>query len=301
MKRRKIVTMKYNATKEQSVAHIERWKLSNSELWNHIRQWLPTTVLSVTADYRVLSLLNLPRQRNFQLRPGFKVEDDHHQIVAAICYVAGEENQNGARKCTLCAKVNGPFPHCIVLKKGVPSEAQSMVRSCANCIFTHQKGQCSIKGWRFELGASESAAPPIADLATVDASSGANKRLRIADSESEEPLALRRRSDRLDLMDGHARNDTEHQRNRIPLSLRYDGPPMPQINGLSRGGYSGGTARTGTSSALVQTGHFNSDDVLEMDDWEIRPGRLRATGASGPDSEPSLSGPRIVSMWFLIC
>lgn len=155
----------------------------------------------------------------------------------------------------------------------------------------HQKNQCSIKGWKFEPGTGESAAPPLVnDWVTAGASSNANKRPRIADSESEEPLAMRRRSDRLGPVDEGMPLNVEHRRNGITLPLRDDDRSIRQTSGLLRGGdgRGGGIAKTESPSALVQAGQFNSDDLLEMEDWEIRPGRIRATGPSGPDSKPRL-------------
>lgn len=53
----------------------------------------------------------------------------------------------------------------------------------------------------------------------------------------------------------------------------------------------GGSSRQVPSSALISQGTFNSpSDLLEMEDWEMAPGRIREASATEPESKsPPLS------------
>ncbi|CAN8103998.1 unnamed protein product [Discula destructiva] len=242
-----------------------------NELWDYMLPFLPATMTSVPS--RIMSLLNLPRQRNIQWRSRHKgrLENDPGKIIGLIVYLTGEGRDNGTKECTHCVKGHGPFPHCIALKREGPWGSRPIVKACANCMYMHKASECSIKGWKSTTAASE----PPADHEAAAGSVG-SKRPRMTDSENDEPLAIRRRSDRLGLDEGMT--NTAPRENPI-ASLRQ----LPPLMGTASGAGALNTEST-VSTALIQAGQFQADDLLEMEDWEIAPGRIRATGAGGPNS-----------------
>lgn len=259
----------------------------SKELWNYMRPYLPESIDSIPSHDPVFHLLDLPRQREVQWRVNMhnvKVTDDMKQILGLIVYLTGEEHKNGEKSCTHCIRRNGPFPSCMTLTNGVPEDAKSMVQACANCIFTHKSSACSIKsGWaRYASERSPSEAT-------------AKKRVLSTDDESEEPAATRRRSDRL----GHAdREDRSGQRRKIvKLSLKRN-DSNNQTSGLGVVAHlpvqmgtasDGGAIKNEPSSALIHAGQVQPEELLEMEDWEIAPGRIRGAGADGINNSIAFS------------
>lgn len=269
-----------------------------TELWDYMLPYLPDNAAPVASSPKIIGLLDLPRQRNIQWRQAinYKLSDHPREIAGLIIYLTGE---NPGKGCTCCVRGNGPFPQCIVLKKGVPFISQPTVRSCANCIFSRKPNECSLKGWKFQPAPAEARALPRADFAPdgrpSEPGTSVHKRPRITDSETEEPLAIRRRPDRFDLAlreDGMTR--AELHSTRVALSLNRNARSAPGSGSMlhpgmletasssNGGGLMDEPTPPQSRSALILEGQVQPDEVLEMEPWEIAPGRIRATGAAGP-------------------
>lgn len=257
-----------------------------TELWDYMRPHLPNLLTSISKDDNALILFHLHRRREVQWRPNMqnvKVEDDRRQILGLLIYLTGEKHRDGEKSCTHCVRRNGPFLGCMILTSGVPKGLRPLVRSCANCVFTHKSSSCSVKSvWGKD-----------ADERSQSEAATAKKRVWAAYDESEEPMATRRRSDRLGLADQEDKAKTEEPRKKIvTLSLKRNSQtpgsggavemPMP-TSAVSNGG----AVKRELSSALIHAGQVQPDELLEMEDWEIAPGRIRGSGADGVNNSKS--------------
>lgn len=255
---------------------------SSKELWDYMRPYLPKSITSISSDSAALSLFDLPRKREVQWRmdlQNFQLDDDKRQILGLLVYLTGEKHKNGEKSCTHCVRHNGPFPGCLTLTKGIPKAGQPLVRSCANCIFTHLTASCSIKsqGNKDTGGQSQAGAT-------------AKKRVWVTDDESEAPLAARRRFDRLGPLDEEDR--MEQRQKAVALSRKNEGQSLSSGEAVrvpvqTRAVNNGAAIKAESSSALIHSGQVQPDDLLEMEDWEIAPGRIRGTGAGGFNNSKS--------------
>lgn len=244
--------------------------LTNSdskELWSYMRPYLPQSLTSVSSDDPALRLFDLPRRREIQWRTNMqdtKVKDDRRQILGTVIYLTGKEHKNGEKSCTHCVKRNGPFPSCMTITNVAPDDIKALVQACANCVFTHNASSCSIKsGWsKYANERSQPEAPT-------------KKRVLSTDDEHEEPATTRRRSNRLGFPD---EEDEAKLRSKIvTLSFKRHG----QTPGLHEAAHTSnaGAMKDLPSTALIHAGQFQPDEMLEMEDWEIAPGRLRGVGS----------------------
>lgn len=262
------------------------------KLWDYMLGFLPDSPGSMVFDPQTIRLFSLPRRRNIQWRVSWdrhRLRDDKNEILGLLLYLVGEEYE---KECTNCRRHQGPFPGCLCLPKEADYELHQSVKSCANCHVAHAKQACSLKsGWEGRAGDKSRPSAPVVPPA-ADWAANANKRRRLSnsDAEQEEALASRRRSGRFgDEVDN---DKTEPRRKIVTLSLHpKEGRSMPGSGGvnLRRTTTVGGTSNTAASSALINAGQVQPDDLLEMEDWEIAPGRIRETGAARIDSKPARS------------
>lgn len=271
------------------------------KLWDDMLPFLPKPLRSITSDMQTIRLFSLPRRRGIHWRKTWNVhrlEDDKKQIIGLLIYLTGDEFANGEKSCTNCRRGLGPFPACCVLPKDAAYEFHALVKGCANCHFMHSNEACSIKSsWQSRAGQRSreqaTSVPPVAewtDAASRYTGGNTNKRRRLSDSdrENQEPWAARRRSDRL--LNGDDENKSEPKKMKIvTLSVNAkEGRSTPGSGGgvLRRTVSTGELSKpTPSSSALVSAGRVQSDDLLEMEDWEIAPGRIRESGTEQMNSK----------------
>lgn len=244
------------------------------ELWNYMRPYLPQSLTSISSDDPALRLFDLPRRREVQWRTKtnhMKINDDRREILGTVIYLTGQEHKNGEKSCTHCVRRNGPFPSCMTITNVAPDDIKALVQACANCVFTHNSSTCSIKsGWsRYANERAQTEAP-------------AKKRVLSTDDEREEPATTRRRSNRLDLADEE--DMTEDRRKIVTLSLKRHGQ-TPGVLHETPHTSNGGATKNSSPMALIHAGQFQPDEVLEMEDWEIAPGRIRGGGADVNNSK----------------
>lgn len=245
-----------------------------------MRPFLPRSLTSISVDDPAIRLFDLPRRREVQWRTKMrhiKVNDDRRQILGLVIYLTGMEHKNGEKSCTHCVKRNGPFPSCMTITNVAPDDIKSMVPACANCVFTHNAPSCSIKfGWK--------------GYANERPETEANTKKRVlgTNDENEEPPTTRRRSDRRDLPDEE--DKTEHRRKIVTMSLKHYGqnPGLHEATQFplqTRAASNGGAMKDEPSKALIHAGQFQPDEMLEMEDWEIAPGRIRGAGVDVNNSK----------------
>lgn len=263
-------------------------------LWGYMLGFLPKSPSSLVSDPQTARLFSLPRRRSIHWRATWdrrRLDDDRYQILGLLLYLIGEEYERG---CTNCRRHQGPFHGCFLLPREADYDLHQFVKSCANCHFTHNKQACSAKSGlggrvsdqsRLDVPAAPPAAPPAAERAV-----NANKKRRLSnsDAENDEALAFRQRFDRF--FEGDSRDTDESRRKIVPLSLH----PKDDRSTLSSDGAmlrrtttAGGPSSAAASSVLINAGQVQPDDVLEMEDWEIAPGRICETGAARIESKPA--------------
>lgn len=259
-------------------------------LWDYMLGFLPTSPSSMVFDPQTIRLFSLPRRRIIHWRVNWhrrRLRDDKYEILGLLLYLVGEEYD---RACTNCRRHKGPFPGCFILPKEADYELHQFVKSCANCHVMHAKQACSLKaGWEARAGDKSRPSPPVVN-STADSATNASKKRRLSnlDAEEDETLALRRRSERF--VDGDDDDKTAPRRKIVTLSLH---PKNGRSTLGSGGAILGRTTTTGGPSdetappALINEGQMQPDDLLEMEDWEIAPGRIRETGAARIDSKPT--------------
>lgn len=272
---------------KQQPALYESWQpvsANAKKLWHYMLPHLPKNVSCISFNPTILGLLELPRQRDAKWRSRYKgvVKDNPNQIMALIIYLTGQDVFAGSQKCKQCTRHHGPFPHCVALKKGLSVGSESaVITSCANCVYNpNQTDLCNCTG--SNTGAT-TARPP--------ADSVGHKRPRVADSEVEQPMAIRRRFDRSDMDED---DDSGHRRNLVKANPRGDSRPAPGSSSLVQmpaeravNGRSPFKNEAFPPSALIHAGQLQPDDLLEMEDWEMAPGRIRATGPGAPHGKCS--------------
>lgn len=264
------------------------------KLWDYILPYLPKPLNSISNSAQVIRLFSITRKRDVEWRTGWRkrsLDDDKSQIAGLLVHLVGEKHFNGDKSCTNCIRGQGPFNGCYVLSKDADHEAHEFVRGCANCLFMHSKEACSIKSsWKVRVGVmpdlDASAAPPVAEWAAAAGYNKKRPRPTDSDIENEEPSGARRRSDRLVQVEDEAQ--PEPKRKIVTLSLNSkNGRSTPLSGGNMRTAMSRGSpvsAGPSSSSALIRTGNAQPDDLLEMEDWEIAPGRIREVGVESPNN-----------------
>ncbi|KAF3765691.1 hypothetical protein M406DRAFT_256592 [Cryphonectria parasitica EP155] len=189
-------------------------------------------------------VFHLPRVReliwNAERIVGHPFRDSHpRDITALIVQITGVEARV---PCAKCRRGKGPFAGCIMISPDAPSEAKSSILSCcANCYFTHSKPSCSVKsGWKGRAGDKSESSSSLAPLPPV-----AEPRSKIV------KLFLNRK---------------------------------PAASAVASAGDVRTTAKkeaaaTATDpSAFISAGQFQPEVPLEMEEWEIAPGRIREEG-----------------------
>lgn len=302
----KIVLKRSNALpSKQSGADTLSMTGNAKKLWDYMLPLLPKPLNSITHDLQIIRLFSLPRRRGIHWRTTWdthRLEDDKKQIIGLLVYLTGEEHANIEKSCTNCRRGRGPFPACHVLPNDAPYEYHALVKGCANCHFMHDDEACSIKSsWQIRAGnnSREEAVAEWAGATGHATGAHANKRRRLSDSdiENEEPWTARRRSDRL--LNGEDEDRTEPRKKKIvTLNLNpKEGKSTKSTTGsgvgvLRRTVSTGEPSKpTPSLSALVRAGQVQPDDLLEMEDWEIAPGRIRESGSERVNSKRSLDQP----------
>lgn len=231
-----------------------------------------------------------------------RLDNDRYQIFAILVHVLGvERNASGERWCSLCINGEGPFEGCWTLPRAAAWELHQYAMCCANCLFVHKKSNCSVKAsWeaRCDKRPGEKTftgtPPPVtewaASAATANGNSQARKRQLSPPDANEESLSQRRRQERNTGSDDEEQTGAGRRIVTLPLPLsrrttratnartrRQTSPePSPEPNIFSN---------STSSSAVVMAGQQPSDELLEMEDWEIAPGRIREDGAAQPSSK----------------
>ncbi|KAK3307314.1 uncharacterized protein B0T15DRAFT_529880 [Chaetomium strumarium] len=234
-------------------------------LWAYIQPYV-TVSRDPTRSSVIRHLLELPRRRDVQFT-GNKVfaDAETRDLAALIIHITGDEV---SRKCRKCRGNYGVFRGCVILPESAPSEVKERYPCCANCVYQGHKLECSLLNRQDRvLSQKKTDALPV---------NGRIPQVEEVEADRPEPAML-----------GQA--TTGHNKD---ISARTTGGRTRPDNRLSLPSIlsSGQTA----PSSLISQGNFQAPDgLLEMEDWEVAPGRIRETSAAGPEtiafSKPYLS------------
>ena len=228
-----------------------------AELWAYIQPHLITTTSMPKATV-IRQLLAVPRQRELQynLRGTRFYETSYRDIAAMLIQVTGDVPPDS---CTRCRKGKGPFQGCVIMSQSAHLEAKERYPCCANCAYGGKKGHCSLIKWvqgktRWVEGAQDGdQSPPTTE--TLQAPEASSK------AERTQPVS-------------------RHYKD-LPLMRQTRQRSNPQL----RGSHAVPSPQPGPSALISQGTFHGQDDLLEMEDWEVAPGRIRETVAADADSK----------------
>lgn len=290
------------------------------QIWNHILPFLPVSLDPNIFDSEVIRLFALPLLQRVQWKKTWmkrRLDNDRRQIFAILVHVLGidRETGTGEKSCSMCIRGEGPFEGCWTLPRAASWESHQYAMCCANCLFIHKKAACSVKySWasRCDRRPGEKtfsgSPPPVAEWAasapSANGSGQVKKRQLSASDVSEESLAQRRRYERNTGSDDEDQTGAGKKTVTSPPPLsgrttrasssraKRDTPPGPQTEHSK-------SFPQMAPSALVMAGQQNSDEVLEMEDWEVAPGRIREDGTKRSNSSKSTQ--THMMHWFRLC
>jgi hypothetical protein len=225
------------------------------ELWAYIQQHL-VSVRNMPENPAIRHLLSLPRQRdvkyNTQRRRTDFVETGSRDIAAMIIQVTGDEVSD---VCKRCRQGKGPFEGCVVVPHAAHEDTKERYPCCGNCLYGGKKLHCTLRQWIQQRDSWSNWA-----------------------AGEDEPFPgagnLSRQTENLYGAPPTRRDVVKTQRSTARPSFPAAAP-----------------SRQPVPSALISQGTFQSpNDLLEMEDWEVAPGRIRETAATEPESK-SLTTP----------
>ena len=258
----KLIENTPGSVKSDSVKPIERKTLDTGggaeDLWTYVQARLVSTT-DIPQATAIQLLLSLPRRRDVQYNKHRRrvefAENGSRDIAAMIIQVTGDHVPD---MCTRCRKGKGPFQGCVVVSQSAHEKAQTRYPCCANCLFGGKKPNCSLKSATQKRWYNPGRALP------------AEEDLAPEVSRAEDPRAASRDSEPLIQQDNDPRLTRSHA-TQGPMRARPALPPA-------------GPSRQRVSKALVSQGTLQDQDALELEDWEIAPGRIRETTAASAES-----------------
>ncbi|KUI67543.1 hypothetical protein VM1G_03615 [Cytospora mali] len=282
----------------EAVAHVDNTVAHRNakELWDYMLPYLPRPLTTVK-DPRIHKIFEQPRVRSVKWREmrTRRIGNDWREVAGLLIHLVGVESASPVVSCTACRRGQGPFEGCQVLSPQAPYESSELLKSCANCLFSHRKDHCSIKsGWERRCGTRPNrtplSAPPIAKWAAAIPTSSSSETNNVGiNQNNKRPYVEESDNEREGLKTSRRRSERMKDR-----PLEVPGPvrklvTLPMIHkekhtsamGILRRGHS---MAASSNSALVSAGQTTPDGLLEMEEWEIAPGCVREAGVDRPNN-----------------
>ncbi|RYP76646.1 hypothetical protein DL769_003606 [Monosporascus sp. CRB-8-3] len=251
---------------------------SAEELWQYVHQYLKHTPVSpIPQTGHVPQMLTLPRVRDVEFRenPANPYSEARAQDISAlIMQVTGQEPPH---PCSRCQQGKGPFKGCYVISVEAPQNTRNLVRACANCFYKCNQTYCDLKDWSLQ------AYPELAG-------SSEPKQTSTQSPARADPLASKsypeRRSDRIVFKESMAESSSASNKPRAATE-GHDEPSInisPNQSMINEPHHQ--TGRDGHTSvqddsvpfSKHQTAVANPAQLLELETWEVAPGRIRSKG-----------------------
>ena len=263
----------------------------------------------------VAYLLGLPRKRELGLSskiPSSQVQDQK-KLASVIIQVIGNEHD---RPCTACRRNGNPFNSCVNATHDIGLDIRavlgSQMRACANCIYHGIGHQCSVKSYPTHLGLF----PRNSTSKSASAPAREGEEDTAAWNDEEDDLSKVRRSHRMSTANTGDNDDLfsdsevapEPKRLLVTFNLPKDRNNSSSLNLNPRTSVSdrlqadnrpirshkrradqafGSEDPTANNQAVGNTsrGVLESQDLLEMEEWEADAGRLTTTTRGRQESK----------------
>lgn len=206
-------------------------------------------------------LKHLCRVRTVQFNshaPPFEEVRDQ-DIAAMIIQAAGTK---AVTPCSRCRTNKGPFRGCFVVPTSAPISVRQAILGCANCYYHRRQSYCDLKRWslitypelRSTQPPNEAAATP-ATRTTKTEKQPERRSLRVVCKKS------------------------------LKASIRKSESPRP----AARSSRIERASNKADLPSSLSPSTFNPSQMLELETWEIAPGRIRCEGQSDTIYSVSLS------------
>lgn len=254
-----------------------------SEMWEYIRPYLSKFKQCPNSGW-VPELISLPRVRDMGWNEGWILKNGFRDakaqdISTLIIQVTGERPPNPCSRCRKGDK--GPYGECIVISRAADPRARSRIVGCANCVYHGQQTFCSFKfsdeQRAHDQGDTAFAPPPEAQTPnpiTPGTDSAQNQWPRRSERVLlHESLSLSEVSNR--------RTELKHEQEVGLLSTQVHQPisKSPSASVQSAAAIQSQSSSVPVLKDVSLARPTQETDNLEMDDWEIAPGRLRSSDA----------------------
>ncbi|KAK0702069.1 hypothetical protein B0T26DRAFT_539879 [Lasiosphaeria miniovina] len=238
-------------------------------LWESLRPYL-TNTRDIPDGGFVRELLQMPQVRDLNMNP-YRVpleygEKSARDVAAMVIQVTGEAV---VKKCKRCRDGKGPFSGCVAIARKTDGEARLQYTSCANCLYHGRSTYCSMKEW-----VPKRMQPPFPTKRKISSSRGPflTEEAGLMDTELQSPAGAEGREQSSDrgLSPPCISQSLSNWRGRSTRGSTTEGPRNQN--------------KKAPKSSLISVGAFQSAETLEMETWEIAPGRLNESSSSKPQN-----------------
>ncbi|KAI0482687.1 hypothetical protein GGR56DRAFT_203086 [Xylariaceae sp. FL0804] len=256
------------------------------ENWAYTKKYVTKTPWGADAIPQtcyIPALLRLHRERDAAFNPTHSGFSDKvtNNVAALILYVTGMRAPQG---CSRCSEGRGVFDGCYVLPTSAPLSLRRALTCCASCLYNYMGRSCELnrvmkQTWP-ELRPVQSPAtkpsaikppkPPALLPAPVPAAKAPAQRdtprsEKAAPAVAAASLAPRRSVRRVPEASGAAPGPSPASRERQRTTAQQN----------SGSQVSAATAETTLAAAVPQLDMANPADMLQLETWEVAPGRIR--------------------------
>ncbi|EFQ34898.1 hypothetical protein CGRA01v4_04183 [Colletotrichum graminicola] len=268
---------------------------NNMELLTYLRSYLSPAYTLPLERPDVKALLKLPRKRPLPHTWRLKYTGVGHlaplATVALLIYLTGDE---APEVCSVCHQDTNPLENflqpCIVMADAVPSFLKEVGnKACAGCQwranFRREKNNCSFLSANIHTSASPAThaehptiapSPPLSGIAKVDKYS-----LPYSANQGTQPTEPRRSSPKGRLPPATKSAPSAHSSKTSP-----PGSPPRRVtrHSLAASKVAAGLVSSSATATNVTSpsGNLMPSNSLEMEDWEVAPGRLRDERSESP-------------------
>ncbi|KAK3940330.1 hypothetical protein QBC46DRAFT_408434 [Diplogelasinospora grovesii] len=280
-------------------------------MWEYVRPLFPNLTPDEPAPYTrwpCEELLTLARVRDVTFnqewlersRAGFTATQKT-DITSLLIQVTGTP---AAKPCVYCSRGLGPYVGCMLVAPTASAKLKTSITGCANCFYKNQQAKCSLYRGTGTSGVSASYQGSLRESTGSQRETLREKAIRQlqrvaqsenqtqleSDSEGETPPVYRRcescirRKQRC--IPSHWASGAEAAEvsttGSVPEPLVNDTRSHDDSSNNGRQHETRGAARRAgepsPAAVIMSTGQLHAEDVLEMEDWEVAPGRIRQEG-----------------------
>ncbi|KAI1390376.1 uncharacterized protein F4822DRAFT_234411 [Hypoxylon trugodes] len=236
------------------------------ELWRYTQSQLAYTPLyPIPERGHVRELLqSLTRVRDVVFNPYSRTrfcEIGPYDISAMVVQVTGEEAKV---PCSNCKKGKGPFAGCYVMPVEAPSDLRRSIWGCANCLYNSNQCRCDLNKQSLEEFPRPKRGRP---RLTTPGSSNSRPVINI---EKKRPMKRRQSNLSNAVATSGATTGTD---------LRFASPPHTRSAKKKAKGTSICGSKRDPSHGVDGTVAINPAQMLELETWEVAPGRIGDEGS----------------------